>query len=69
MRIGGLIVLVLMCLLFGVVGPGVGELIRQMAFSVFDVVDEGIAEVGAALRTVGYGAGSAKGYLLTAVAL
>ena len=33
MRISGLIVLVLVCPLFGVVEPGVGEIIRQMAFS------------------------------------
>ena len=48
LRISGLILFVLVCPLFGVVEPGVGELIRQTAFSLFDVVDEGIAEVGAA---------------------
>ena len=58
----------LVCPLFGVVEPGVGEPVRQMAFSLFDVVDEA-AEVGAALRTGGYGAGSAKGHLLTTLAL
>jgi hypothetical protein len=65
----GLIVLVLVCLLFGIVEPGVGEPIRQMAFSLFGVVDEGGAEVGAALRTGGYGAGSTKGRLLATLAL
>jgi hypothetical protein len=65
----GLIVLVLVCLLFGIVEPGVGEPIRQMAFSLTDVVDEGIAEVGAAPTTDGCGAGSAKGDLLATLAL
>ena len=65
----GLIVLVLVCPLLGVVEPGMGEPVRQMAFSLFDVVDEGIAEVGAAPTTGGYGARSAKGCLLATLAL
>ena len=69
MRISSLIVLVLVRPLFGVVEPGMGELILQMAFSLTDEVDEAIAEVGAAQRTGGYGARSAKGDLLAAVAL
>jgi hypothetical protein len=68
-RISGLFLLVLVCPLFGVVEPGVGELIRQMAFSLTDVADEGIAEVGAAPTTGGYGAGGAKGCLLATLAL
>ena len=63
----GLIVPVLFGPRFGVVEPGVGELIRQKSFALSDVADEG-TEVGAALRTGGYGAGSAKGHLLTTVA-
>ena len=68
MRMSGLIVLVLVRPLFGVVEPGMGELILQMAFSLTDEVDEG-TEIGAAQRTGGYGARSAKGDLLAAVAL
>jgi hypothetical protein len=49
----GFIVLVLVCPLLGVVEPGMGELIRQMAFSLLEVVDEGIAEIGAAPTTGG----------------
>jgi hypothetical protein len=64
----GLIVLVLVCPLLGVVEPGVGESIRQRAFSLTDEVDEA-AEVIAAQRTCGYGAGRAKGDLLTTLAL
>src|SRR5918994_1015621 len=60
--------LVLLCTLFGVVEPGVGESVRQTAFALSDVVDEG-AHVGAAPTTGGHGAGSAKGNLLAAVAL
>jgi hypothetical protein len=63
------IVLVLVCSLFGVVEPGVGELIRQPACSLLEVVDEGMPEIDAAPTTGGYGARSAKGYLLSAVAL
>ena len=62
-RISGLIVLVVvvLCPLFGVVEPGVGELIRQTAFSLFEVVEEGnVAKLGGAAPTSGgYGAGSA----------
>ena len=50
-----------------IVEPRVGELVRQMAFSHFDVVDEGI-EVGTAPTTGGYGAGSTKDQLLAAIA-
>ena len=32
--------LVLLCPLSGIIEPGVGELVRQTAFSLFDVVDE-----------------------------
>jgi hypothetical protein len=69
LRMSGLIVLVLVCPLFGVVEPGMGEIIRQRAFSLLEVVDEGIAEVGAAPTTGGCGADSAKGRLLTTFAL
>ena len=65
----GLILFVLVCPLLGVVEPGVGELIRQPPFSLLAVVNEGIAKVGAAPTAGGYGARSAKGYLLSAVAL
>jgi hypothetical protein len=64
----GLILSVLVCPLFGVVEPGVGELIRQTAFSLLDVVDEA-AEVGAAPTTGAYGARSSKGRPLSTVAL
>src|SRR5215218_1000303 len=67
-RIGGLITLVLLCTLFGVVEPGVGELVRQTAFALSDLVDEG-PDVGAAPTAGACGAGSAKGHLLAAVAL
>src|SRR5215210_2488194 len=67
-RISGFIVRVLLCLLSGVVEPGVDELVWQPAFALSDVVDEG-AEVGAAPTTGGRCAGSAKGHLLAAVAL
>src|SRR5215210_9568724 len=61
--------LVLLCPLSGIVEPWVGELVRQTAFALSDVVDEG-AKVGAAPTTGGCGAaGSAKGHLLAAVAL
>src|SRR5918997_5059357 len=60
--------LVLLCALSGIIEPGVGELVRQTAFALSDVVDEG-AQVGAAPTTGGRGAGSAKGHLLAAVAL
>ena len=66
----GLIVLVLFRLLFGVVEPGMGELILQTAFtfSLSDVVEED-TEVGAAPTTGGYDAGCAKDQSLSAVAL
>src|SRR5687768_16697828 len=62
--------LVLLCTLSGIIEPGVGELIRQTAFALSDVVDEG-AELGAAPSAGGRdgGAGSAQGHLLAAVAL
>jgi hypothetical protein len=66
--ISGLIPSVLLCPLVGVVEPGVGEPVRQAAFSLSDVVDEG-TEVGAAPTTGGYGVGSAEGDPLAAVAL
>jgi hypothetical protein len=56
---------VLLCTLFGVVEPGVGELLRQRALALPDLVDEG-AKVGAAPTA---GAGGAKGHLLATVAL
>src|SRR5215210_7794080 len=60
--------LVLLCPLFGIIEPGVGELVRQTAFTLSDVVDEG-AELGAAPTTGGRGAGGGKGHLLAAAAL
>src|SRR5688572_14510184 len=67
--ISGLIMLVLLCALSGIIEPGVGELVRQTAFTLSDVVDEG-AQVGAAPTTGDRGAaGSAKGDLSAAVAL
>src|SRR5687767_3403243 len=60
--------LVLLCALSGIIEPGVGEIVRQTAFTLSDAVDEG-AEVGAAPTTGGCGAGSAKGHLLAAFAL
>src|SRR5215208_4841879 len=67
-KISGLIMLVLLCPLSGLIEPGVGELVWQTAFTLSDLVDEGV-EVGAAPTTGGRGAGSAKGHLLSAVAL
>jgi hypothetical protein len=64
----GLIMLVLLCPLSGIVEPGVGELVRQTAFALSNVLDEG-PELGAASTTGGRGACSGKGHLLTAVAL
>src|SRR5688500_4661839 len=61
--------LVLLCALPGMIEPGVGELVRQTAFTLSDLVDEG-AELGAAPTAGARGAaGSAKGDLLAAVAL
>jgi hypothetical protein len=60
--------LMLVCPLFGIVEPGVGEPVRQRAFSLSDVVDEG-SKLGAAPTTGGYGVSSAKGELLAALAL
>src|SRR4051812_18116834 len=51
-KISGLIMLVLSCALSGIVEPGVGEIVRQTAFALSDLVDEG-AEVGAAPTTGG----------------
>jgi hypothetical protein len=67
-RVSGLILLALLCPLFGVVEPGVGELLRQIPFSLSEALNEG-AELGAAPRTGIYGAGSAKGGLLATLAL
>src|SRR5215210_4438022 len=67
-KISGFIMLVLLCALSGIIEPWVGELVRQTAFALSDLVDEG-AKVGAAPTTGGRGAGSAKGHLLAAVAL
>src|SRR5829696_5246785 len=68
-RISSLIILVLFCPRSGIIEPRVGELVRQTAFTLSDLVDEG-AEVGAAPTTGGRGAaGSAKGHLLAALAL
>src|SRR5215217_5213899 len=58
-KISSLIMLVLFCPLSGIIEPGVGELVRQTAFALSDVVDEG-AELGAAPTTGARGAGSAK---------
>src|SRR5215207_3357395 len=66
--ISGLIMLVLLCPLSGIIEPGVGELVRLTAFTLSDLVDEGV-ELGAAPTTGGCGAGSAKGHLLSALAL
>jgi hypothetical protein len=60
--------LVLLCPLPGIIEPGVGEVVRQTAFALSDVVDED-AQVGAAPTAGTRGAGSAKGHLLAAVAL
>src|SRR5215217_9147363 len=49
-QISGLIMLVLPCPLTGIIEPGVGELVRQTAFTLSDIVDEG-AELGAAPTT------------------
>src|SRR5215211_5947202 len=67
-KISGLIMLVLLCPLPGIIEPGVGEIVRQTAFALSDLVDEG-AKLGAAPTAGGCGAGSAKGHLLAAVAL
>src|SRR5215211_6775873 len=40
-RISGLIMLVLLCALSGIIEPGVGEIVRQTAFTLSDGVDEG----------------------------
>src|SRR5215204_2647768 len=64
-KISGLIMLVLLCPLPGIIEPGVGEIIRQTAFTLSDGVDEGV-EVGAATTAGGCGAGSGKGHLLSA---
>jgi hypothetical protein len=69
----GLIPQVLVCPRSGIVEPGVGKIIWQTAFALFDVIDEASdIEVGAAPTTGGgYGgaAGSAKDELLATVAL
>src|SRR5215204_5257060 len=67
-EISCLIMVVLLCPLSGIVEPGVGELVRQTAFALSDVVDKD-AQVGAAPTTGGCGGCSAKGHLLAAVAL
>ena len=67
-RISGLIMLVLLCPLSGIIEPGVGEIVRQTAFTLSDLVDEG-AQIGTAPTTGGCRAGSGKGHLLAAVAL
>jgi hypothetical protein len=60
--------LVLLGALSGIIEPGVGEIVRQTAFTLSDGVDEG-AKLGAAPTTGGCGAGSAKGHLFAALAL
>src|SRR5215207_10503519 len=60
--------LVLLCPLSGIIEPGVGEIVRQTAFTLCDAVDE-VPELGTAPTTGGCGAGSGKGHLLAAVAL
>src|SRR5215217_7458119 len=60
--------LVLFSPLSGIIKPGVGEIVRQTAFALSDLADEG-AEVSAAPTAGGCGAGSAKGHLLSAFAL
>src|SRR5829696_444966 len=65
--ISRLIMLVLLCLLAGIIEPGVGEIVRQTAFALSYLVDEG-AQLGAAPSAGGRGGGgSAKGHLLAAV--
>src|SRR5215207_1255730 len=68
--ISGFIMLVLLCALSGIIEQGVDEIVRQTAFTLSDVVDEGV-ELGAAPTAGGRGAaaGSAKGHLLSAFAL
>src|SRR5215204_7446166 len=60
--------LVLFSPLSSIIEPGVGEMVRQTAFALSDLADEG-AEVGAATTAGGYGGGSPKGHLLAAFAL
>src|SRR5215217_25269 len=67
-QISGLIMLVLLCPLSGIIEPRVGEIVRQTAFTLSDLVDES-AQVGAAPTTGGCGTGSGKGHHLAAVAL
>ena len=67
-RMRGLVPQALVCPHSGIVEPGVSALIWQMAFALFDVVDEA-AEVGAAPTAVGYAAGSGEDQLLAAVVL
>src|SRR5215218_7115747 len=67
-KISGLIMLVLLCPLSGIIEPGVGEIVRQTAFTLCDAVDE-VPELGTAPTTGGCGAGSGKGHLLAAFAL
>jgi hypothetical protein len=66
-RISGLVQLALPCPRSSIVEPGMGNPVRQMAFSFLDVVDE-VAEMGAAPADA-CGAGCGKDQLLTAVAL
>src|ERR687893_2493603 len=56
-KISGFIMLVLLCPLSGIIEPGVGELVRQTAFALSDLVDEG-AKLGAAPTAGARGAGS-----------
>jgi len=63
----GLVSQVLLCLLFGVVVPGVGDLIPQLALSLLEVLDN-FAVVGPASTTGRYGAGTSQPQLLAAVA-
>src|SRR5215204_929182 len=66
-RISGLVPRALPSPRLSIVEPGVGEPVRQMAFSFLNVVDE--VAVEGATPTGGFGAGRGKDQLLAAVAL
>src|SRR5215211_6070095 len=67
-RIGGIITLMLLCTLFCVVEPGVGELLRKTSFSLLDASGEDVVNNTATLAG-GYGALSVKGPPLATAAL
>ena len=68
LRVSGLVLQPLVSPRLGIVEPGVGEFVRQTAFSLLDVVDEA-TKVGAAATTGGCAADSGKDQLLAAIAL